>query len=57
MFKHKLCIVFFLLITVYSQASRLIMVNELFRHGARYPVYPKKDDGSSTYTYAEHSFG
>lgn len=32
------------------------MVNELFRHGARYPVYPKHDDGSA-YTYSENSFG
>lgn len=36
--------------------QKLIMLNELFRHGARYPVYPKKDDFSN-YTWAEHSFG
>lgn len=33
------------------------MVNELFRHGARYPIYLKKDDGSANYTNGEHSFG
>lgn len=57
MLKYKICIALFLLIVVESQTPKLLMVNELFRHGARYPVYPKKDDNSSTYTYAEHSFG
>ena len=32
---------------VYCKEPELIMVNQLFRHGARYPVYPKKDDGSA----------
>ncbi len=37
-------------------SQKLIMIQELFRHGARYPVYPKNDD-MSNYTFAEHSFG
>lgn len=52
MLKFKLCIALFLLIVIYSQNPKLIMVNELFRHGARYPVYPKNDDNSANYTYA-----
>lgn len=36
-----------LMVVVYCQQPKLIMVNELFRHGARYPVYPKPEDGSA----------
>lgn len=46
-----------LIVVVNCQEPKLIMVNELFRHGARYSVYPKRDDGSAKYTYDEHSMG
>lgn len=52
MLKYKLCIAFFLLIVIQSQAPKLLMINELFRHGARYPVYPKVEDNSANYTYS-----
>jgi hypothetical protein len=40
-------LVLMVVLVVYCQQPKLIMVNELFRHGARYPVYPHKDDGSA----------
>lgn len=37
-------------------ADKLIMVQELFRHGARYPIYPNKFD-MSEYALADNSIG
>ena len=36
-----------LLCVGYSQASRLVYVQEVFRHGHRYPLYGSAADGSS----------
>lgn len=30
-----------------QETRKLIYVQELFRHGARYPIYPKSNDGSN----------
>lgn len=53
----KLGLLLIIVVLAASQTPKLIMVNELFRHGARYPVYPKSDDDSATYTFNEHSYG
>lgn len=53
----KIALLLALVVFVSAQTPKLIMINELFRHGARYPVYPKSDDDSATYTFNEHSFG
>jgi hypothetical protein len=53
----KICLLLILVFLAASQTPKLIMVNELFRHGARYPVYPKADDNSANYTFNEHSYG
>lgn len=36
--------------------KKLVFVQELFRHGSRYPIYPRSFDGSD-YAAKEHSIG
>ena len=40
-----LCVL--LLILVAIEGRQLLMVHEIFRHGARYPIYPNNKDNSS----------
>jgi|JI6StandDraft_1071083.scaffolds.fasta_scaffold253415_1 hypothetical protein len=39
-----------------SQSPRLIFVQQVFRHGARYPIYPSQKDGSD-FAIKQHSVG
>lgn len=53
----KQFILLIVLVLGFAQAAeKLIMVQELFRHGARYPIYPNKIDGSE-YALGENSVG
>jgi len=45
-----------LLILAQTQQDRLIMVQQVFRHGARYPIYSSNKDGSA-FAVTEHSEG
>ena len=51
-----LAVAVFSLAAVTSSEKKLIFVQELFRHGARYPIYPTTIDGSD-YAINEHSEG
>jgi len=43
-------------LTLVSTKPKLIMVQELFRHGARYPIYPNDIDKSS-YALKDNAMG
>lgn len=49
-------LVFCAFVQVAVAEKKLIFVQELFRHGARYPIYVNSEDGSS-YAAQEHSVG
>lgn len=50
-----LACIFLMQVTVAQK--KLIFVQELFRHGARYPIFPTKDLDKTDYVINEHSLG
>lgn len=46
----KFPLIFMFFWCLFEQTKKLVFIQELFRHGARYPIYPKKNDFS---IYAE----
>lgn len=40
-----------------SSVKKLIFVQELFRHGARYPIYANRNLDNTDYVFEEHSNG
>ncbi len=47
---------FLLTLKMSSCAKKLVFIEELFRHGARYPIYITKEDGT-TYATDQNSEG
>lgn len=48
--------VILIVLIVTQNSSKLVMMQQVHRHGARYPIYPRADD-NSTYAHTEHSTG
>lgn len=56
MFNRLMLIAVILVLTYLASAQDLIFVQQVFRHGARHPIYPSDLDGSN-FTVKQHSMG